>query len=90
MMLDCPQCGEGTEALHEGYCEPCREIARDVELMEKYGHMTIGEWNEMLHRYDKALIQIRDHYDDTALAAKHMAAIARAVLSVKDTGGNDV
>ena len=29
----------------------------------------------------KALEQIRDHYDDTKLAAKHMAAIARSVLT---------
>lgn len=23
--FDCPRCGEPTETLHEGYCEPCRE-----------------------------------------------------------------
>ena len=22
-MLNCPQCGEETETLHEGYCEEC-------------------------------------------------------------------
>lgn len=21
--FDCPQCGEPTDTLHEGYCEPC-------------------------------------------------------------------
>ena len=24
-MYDCPQCGEPTETLHEGYCEDCRD-----------------------------------------------------------------
>ena len=24
MIYDCPQCGEETETLHEGYCEECR------------------------------------------------------------------
>ena len=24
-MFDCPQCGEPTETLNEGYCEECRE-----------------------------------------------------------------
>jgi len=24
-MFDCPQCGFGTETLHEGYCEECRD-----------------------------------------------------------------
>ena len=24
-MADCPKCGEHTDTLHEGYCEPCRE-----------------------------------------------------------------
>lgn len=23
--FDCPQCGEPTETLHEGYCEECRD-----------------------------------------------------------------
>lgn len=24
-MSNCPQCGEETETLHEGYCEECRD-----------------------------------------------------------------
>ena len=24
-MFNCPQCGEETETLHEGYCEECRD-----------------------------------------------------------------
>jgi len=26
----CPQCGDPTEALHEGYCEPCRDANQNA------------------------------------------------------------
>ncbi len=26
----CDCCGEGTETLHEGYCEPCRDEAQRI------------------------------------------------------------
>lgn len=32
-MYDCPQCGEATETLHEGYCaECCTENQRALDL----------------------------------------------------------
>jgi len=29
-MFDCPQCGEETETLHEGYCKECCEYNQKV------------------------------------------------------------
>ena len=56
------------------------EIAREYEHMKKYGHLTLPQTAELLDRYETALKQIRDHYTDTPLAAKHMAAFAGAAL----------
>ncbi|MGI3168437.1 hypothetical protein ACRARG_04745 [Pseudooceanicola sp. C21-150M6] len=36
-----------------------------------------------VERLEEALSRIKDHYTDTGLAAKHMAAIARAALQEK-------
>lgn len=45
-MFVCPKCGEETETLHEGYCEPCREEGQRAldEHNANYGRwMTLSD-----------------------------------------------
>lgn len=43
-----------------------------------------GLYEAEIEQLQVALERISNHYDDTDLAAKHMAAIARAALSVSE------
>jgi hypothetical protein len=55
---------------------------------------TVDDWLQLhtqemraeIERLRMALTRIRDHYDDTDLAAKHMAAIANAALASPESG----
>lgn len=61
----------------EAYRLIARERAAEViKVRDELGHARAE-----IERLRKALTRIRDHYDDTDLAAKHMAAIACAALS---------
>jgi hypothetical protein len=58
------------------------EAERDEALKSRDGmHAAMCDQVDRAERLEAALVRIRDHYDDTDLAAKHMAAIARAALA---------
>jgi hypothetical protein len=51
----CPQCGGDTPALHEGYCEPCRDSnQRALDLhnaqFDRWERMTDKERGEEIRR----------------------------------------
>lgn len=38
VIYDCPQCGEETETLHEGFCEDCRKQNQEALDEHNYWH----------------------------------------------------
>lgn len=54
-MYDCPQCGEATERMHEGYCEPCcqeNQAALDLHnaTYDRWQSMTNAERDDEIRR----------------------------------------
>lgn len=54
-MDDCPQCGQATERLHEGYCEPCcreNQAALDMHnaAYDRWQSMTDAERVDEIRR----------------------------------------
>lgn len=53
-MFICPQCGDDTETLHEGYCERCR-TANQLELN---GHIAqVEAWDRLTDEERRARIR---------------------------------
>ena len=55
-MFNCPQCGEETETLHEGFCEECRDERQT----------TLDEHNARFNFWEKYTDAEKDYYIKSA------------------------
>ena len=53
---NCPQCGEPTEILHEGYCEGCRD--ENQRALDQH-NITYDWWRKLTDREREKLIRGR-------------------------------
>lgn len=61
---DCPQCGEATEVLDEGYCPPCSTENRDALALHEaqrrwWGGLTDRERDGQIRRAPDYIVRLR-------------------------------